>query len=187
MPVIACNPYRLRYWNRICSQAKTPFASIACNPYRLRYWNKRRYPPQTQKQWIACNPYRLRYWNTPNMVDTTAAVSIACNPYRLRYWNGKTPQPWSPRRIACNPYRLRYWNLTRVLVRNSLSSLHAIHTACGIETVSWRLSIFELNNCMQSIPLAVLKRVRRPESNAFFLIACNPYRLRYWNFSWRIV
>ena len=43
-------------------------------------------------------------------------------------------------------------------LRIEIDLLHAIHTACGIETISlasWMLS--PLPNCMQSIPLAVLK------------------------------
>ena len=36
-------------------------------------------------------------------------------------------------------------------------SLHAIHTACGIETRHLVLVIKNHNYCMQSIPLAVLK------------------------------
>ena len=38
--------------------------------------------------------------------------------------------------------------------------LHAIHTACGIETIVIIDSFFKwLTNCMQSIPLAVLKQL----------------------------
>ena len=62
--------------------------------------------------------------------------SIACNPYRLRYWNEH--QVWQCKQqisIACNPYRLRYWNTAYVYRdRGILIKLHAIHTACGIET-----------------------------------------------------
>ena len=36
--------------------------------------------------------------------------------------------------------------------------LHAIHTACGIETMARFGRLLLLANCMQSIPLAVLKR-----------------------------
>ena len=82
--------------------------------------------------------------------------------------------------------------------------LHAIHTACGIETLQalpdgwtegdcmqsiplavlklclpvWKIT--NLVNCMQSIPLAVLKHylVHR-HSQIMSAIACNPYRLRY--------
>ena len=35
--------------------------------------------------------------------------------------------------------------------------LHAIHTACGIETPAINTSTATIFNCMQSIPLAVLK------------------------------
>ena len=42
------------------------------------------------------------------------------------------------------------------------ASLHAIHTACGIETtVDARRCAPHRFNCMQSIPLAVLKRCER--------------------------
>ena len=44
-----------------------------------------------------------------------------------------------------------------VLWRNALK-LHAIHTACGIETVTTRATARDYTNCMQSIPLAVLKQ-----------------------------
>ena len=37
------------------------------------------------------------------------------------------------------------------------SKLHAIHTACGIETLSFPRRKGTFYNCMQSIPLAVLK------------------------------
>ena len=36
--------------------------------------------------------------------------------------------------------------------------LHAIHTACGIETQALRYGQTNETDCMQSIPLAVLKR-----------------------------
>ena len=36
-----------------------------------------------------------------------------------------------------------------------------------------------LENCMQSIPLAVLKLVRENGDAQRNAIACNPYRLRY--------
>ena len=37
------------------------------------------------------------------------------------------------------------------------AALHAIHTACGIETMLMEQVYFEYIHCMQSIPLAVLK------------------------------
>ena len=37
--------------------------------------------------------------------------------------------------------------------------LHAIHTACGIETEPMRFENFIVSDCMQSIPLAVLKLI----------------------------
>ena len=110
--------------------------------------------------------------------------------------------------IACNPYRLRYWNLRRTpletkmiycmqsiplavlkpivpLKRTLPIKLHAIHTACGIET-NMVVSPFTItSNCMQSIPLAVLKRLNPREEGRE--IACNPYRLRYWNNDSRLV
>ena len=57
--------------------------------------------------------------------------------------------------------------------------LHAIHTACGIETRRGENVSSELINCMQSIPLAVLKQDSSGVEVAHFIIACNPYRLRY--------
>ena len=36
---------------------------IACNPYRLRYWNTNGLVGTETSLIIACNPYRLRYWN----------------------------------------------------------------------------------------------------------------------------
>ena len=36
--------------------------SIACNPYRLRYWNLTPFPGAITSSRIACNPYRLRYF-----------------------------------------------------------------------------------------------------------------------------
>ena len=57
--------------------------------------------------------------------------------------------------------------------------LHAIHTACGIETWHSPKSYFHFLHCMQSIPLAVLKLIAHNSHNVFTLIACNPYRLRY--------
>ena len=45
-----------------------------------------------------------------------------------------------------------------VLWRNALK-LHAIHTACGIETVTARATARDYTNSMQSIPLAVLKLI----------------------------
>ena len=58
--------------------------------------------------------------------------------------------------------------------------LHAIHTACGIETLEY----YEHNesfryNCMQSIPLAVLKqkeRVLRLSPFAVPAFLCNIYK-----------
>jgi len=49
---------------------------------------------------------------------------------------------------------------TPILITGSLSvaELHAIHTACGIETVSGGIKNYWMSHCMQSIPLAVLKR-----------------------------
>ena len=133
--------------------------SIACNPYRLRYWNTTTlFLLINFFIWIACNPYRLRYWNSrcektmhfiSNCMQSiplavlklgirqnhTFIFCIACNPYRLRYWNlGFKKVVLVKHNIACNPYRLRYWNQERVL------------------------QLFESPNCMQSIPLAVLKR-----------------------------
>ena len=80
--------------------------------------------------------------------------------------------------------------------------LHAIHTACGIETAfkilkrtshvncmqSIPLAVLKLKtfgcarfvfNCMQSIPLAVLKQPKQLVLADGLRIACNPYRLRY--------
>ena len=42
------------------------------------------------------------------------------------------------------------------LIKKNIS-LHAIHTACGIETRLPRPPPLHLQDCMQSIPLAVLK------------------------------
>ena len=39
-----------------------------------------------------------------------------------------------------------------------INLLHAIHTACGIETIRRKRHILSHEHCMQSIPLAVLKR-----------------------------
>ena len=73
-----------------------------------------------------------------------------------------------------------------VLKRKSFSvlrsidyTLHAIHTACGIETVSLLNGKAQQNDCMQSIPLAVLKPTLAASIGVYLLIACNPYRLRY--------
>jgi len=57
--------------------------------------------------------------------------------------------------------------------------LHAIHTACGIETRQSRTDISSALNCMQSIPLAVLKLFGAEMEDISLHIACNPYRLRY--------
>ena len=69
--------------------------------------------------------------------------------------------------------------LMRASAVNRPIRLHAIHTACGIETLSAGLSpsgrVFD---CMQSIPLAVLKPSAYKVSASAHLIACNPYRLR---------
>ena len=57
--------------------------------------------------------------------------------------------------------------------------LHAIHTACGIETtIKWPIECAS-SDCMQSIPLAVLKHQLHHCHIRFRGIACNPYRLRY--------
>ena len=73
-----------------------------------------------------------------------------------------------------------------------VQKLHAIHTACGIETVVSISQIFDSSpiachprypsrcqHCMQSIPLAVLKPGGLTFRRIKFFIACNPYRLRY--------
>ena len=84
-----------------------------------------------------------------------------------------------------------------------VQKLHAIHTACGIETrrfdiqknqifycmQSISLAVLKLIrtrrcpkkffNCMQSIPLAVLKQISPMFLTEYGRIACNPYRLRY--------
>ena len=57
--------------------------------------------------------------------------------------------------------------------------LHAIHTACGIETFQLPSLSSPFKNCMQSIPLAVLKQSRPYVPFLTREIACNPYRLRY--------
>ena len=57
--------------------------------------------------------------------------------------------------------------------------LHAIHTACGIETQSGQVHQYELHHCMQSIPLAVLKqkeRVLRLSPFAVPAFLCNIYK-----------
>ena len=41
--------------------------------------------------------------------------------------------------------------------------LHAIHTACGIETLNIITRVNEQGDCMQSIPLAVLKRTNKAD------------------------
>ena len=97
--------------------------------------------------------------------------------------------------------------LKQICLRGLLLSrlLHAIHTACGIETRRWIIWSMLPKDCMQSIPLAVLKHndpllLPRPQAlhaihtacgietskhgfrEPHNRIACNPYRLRYWNF-----
>ena len=57
--------------------------------------------------------------------------------------------------------------------------LHAIHTACGIETHRSLNEVKKFTDCMQSIPLAVLKHVTDKFAEADYSVACNPYRLRY--------
>ena len=59
-----------------------------------------------------------------------------------------------------------------------IPSLHAIHTACGIETIAPATKTNTATNCMQSIPLAVLKQVLVGEFRINESIPCNPYRLR---------
>ena len=59
------------------------------------------------------------------------------------------------------------------------SPLHAIHTACGIETSAQSVCHDSLCHCMQFIPLAVLKRRPIYIGKRIIDIACNPYRLRY--------
>ena len=85
--------------------------------------------------------------------------------------------------IACNPYRLRYWNVDILCFLENTIKLHAIHTACGIETGATRHISRWRDNCMQSIPLAVLKLPHFLIQLFVVCIACNPYRLRYWNFA----
>ena len=58
-------------------------------------------------------------------------------------------------------------------------TLHAIHTACGIETKRGNFASVFGENCMQSIPLAVLKHLLPQIERVMIFIACNPYRLRY--------
>ena len=58
-------------------------------------------------------------------------------------------------------------------------ALHAIHTACGIETLMFVMERMQFLYCMQSIPLAVLKQRACSLERVCCLIACNPYRLRY--------
>ena len=68
----------------------------------------------------------------------------------------------------------------KVTLRANHLELHAIHTACGIETLEY----YEHNesfryNCMQSIPLAVLKqkeRVLRLSPFAVPAFLCNIYK-----------
>ena len=121
---IACNSYRLRYWNGWICGLLPRMSTIACNSYRLRYWNSFIGLKWIITSEIACNSYRLRYWNENHEREIILAESIACNSYRLRYWNtlpvNLTPSPWQ---------------------------LHAIHTACGIETSS------HLYRAVQAFPL----------------------------------
>ena len=58
-------------------------------------------------------------------------------------------------------------------------ALHAIHTACGIETQISRIPLLTRQNCMQFIPLAVLKLHGEYGKGILKSIACNSYRLRY--------
>ena len=61
----------------------------------------------------------------------------------------------------------------------SLLTLHAVHTACGIETCFCYERTCTYGNCMQSIPLAVLKLRMSHGLLNHIRIACSPYRLRY--------
>ena len=69
--------------------------------------------------------------------------------------------------------------LSSIVNVTSTELLHAIHTACGVET---EVELFHYSfplYCMQSIPLAVLKRWYERRKLDETRIACNPYRLRY--------
>ena len=69
--------------------------------------------------------------------------------------------------------------LNNIKASDFAEELHAIHTACGIETLKAFDYFNESVDCMQSIPLAVLKQVFSWKSPPHSSIACNPYRLRY--------
>ena len=48
-----------------------------------------------------------------------------------------------------------------LILLSKYKKLHAIHTACGIETGALPMQLSDpANDCMQSIPLAVLKKDR---------------------------
>ena len=70
-------------------------------------------------------------------------------------------------------------NADRCRAKSVPRQLHAIHTACGIETLSDRFENLARHNCMQSIPLAVLKqkeRVLRLSPFAVPAFLCNIYK-----------
>ena len=69
--------------------------------------------------------------------------------------------------------------LVGLVLALAFSRLHAIRTACGIETGDRTVGKGECVYCMQSVPLAVLKQIRSGCFSAAWRIACNPYRLRY--------
>ena len=68
---------------------------------------------------------------------------------------------------------------TGEIAQSTSRKLHAIHTACGIETCALYGNAYHFLDCMQSIPLAVLKPCRSERFLESVQIACNPYRLRY--------
>ena len=80
-------------------------------------------------------------------------------------------------RTACGIETL----ITLFFMMKLLLQLHAIRTACGIETCANPQTRHQrpVSHCMQSVPLAVLKRKSGWRAPTLAAIACNPYRLRY--------
>ena len=138
--VIACNPYRLRYWNAtstvFCPMSINCMQSVPLAVLKLRHPDALLLWPKLHAIRTACGIETFSWFSW------TSLPSIACNPYRLRYWNNKDGNDFDwILHIACNPYRLRYWNANRENHSRRIASLHAIRTACGIETLRKRLPI----------------------------------------------
>ena len=155
---IACNPYRLRYWNVIivASMVTPPIYCMQSIPLAVL---KRTIHYVFLYQWFHC------------MQSIPLAVLKLL--WEAFDWTDNL-------QIACNPYRLRYWNNEISLLPIQAYVLHAIHTACGIETKSGS-TLFSFAEELHAIHTACgIETKSSKESCRQAIIACNPYRLRCW-------